>query len=76
MIPRSRYTVTHHRHLGEGALDTVGHGHSGWTHVSVGLYKVVNGSASKHEHTDTRLNEVKTSLYLTFLCLAMKILVT
>lgn len=36
---------THHSHLAEGALHTVGHGHSGWTHVSVSLYKVVDGPA-------------------------------
>lgn len=37
---------THHSHLAEGALHTVGHGHSGWTHVSVSLYEVVNGPAN------------------------------
>lgn len=42
---------THHGHLVEGALDTVGHGHSGWTHVSVGLYKIVNGPARTHTYT-------------------------
>lgn len=53
MILRNKYN-THH--LGEGALHSVGHGHSGWTHVSVGLYKVVNGPAHTHVHTRQNIN--------------------
>lgn len=57
---------THHSHLGEGALDAVGHGHSGWTHVSVSLYKVVNGPAHTHTctHTTFKLEVQVASCFL------------
>lgn len=62
-------TETDLSHLVEGALDAVGQGHSGWTHVFVSLNKIINRSMQNMNIYQNKSNQLTPHLDLNIVLL-------